>query len=134
MNGYPALELVGIDKKFGTVQANSDIHLTVARGTIHGIIGENGAGKSTLMSIIYGFYHADSGQIRVNGKAVAIRDSQAAIEAGIGMVHQHFMLVDNFTVLENIMLGAETDALLKSSIAKARSELERLEREYGLEV
>jgi ABC-type uncharacterized transport system ATPase subunit len=130
----PALELVGIDKKFGAVQANSDIHLTVARGTIHGIIGENGAGKSTLMSIIYGFYRADSGQIRVNGKTVAIRDSQAAIAAGIGMVHQHFMLVDNFTVLENIMLGAEGGALLAGGIASARAELNRLESAYGLTV
>jgi ABC-type uncharacterized transport system ATPase subunit len=130
----PALELVGIDKKFGAVQANSDIHLTVARGTIHGIIGENGAGKSTLMSIIYGFYRADSGQIRVNGNAVSIRDSQAAIAAGIGMVHQHFMLVDNFTVLENIMLGAEGGALLAGGIASARAELNRLESAYGLTV
>jgi ABC-type uncharacterized transport system ATPase subunit len=134
VNRDPALELVGIDKKFGTVHANKDINLTVARGTIHGIIGENGAGKSTLMSIIYGFYHADSGQIRVNGNAVAIRDSQAAIEAGIGMVHQHFMLVDNFTVLENIMLGAEGGALLARGIASARAELERLENAYGLKV
>jgi ABC-type uncharacterized transport system ATPase subunit len=134
VNRDPALELVGIDKKFGTVHANSDINLTVARGTIHGIIGENGAGKSTLISIIYGFYHADSGQIRVNGNPVAIRDSHAAIEAGIGMVHQHFMLVDNFTVLENIMLGAEGGALLAKGIASARAELKRLENEYGLEV
>jgi ABC-type uncharacterized transport system ATPase subunit len=134
VNRDAALELVGIDKKFGTVQANSDIHLTVARGTIHGIIGENGAGKSTLMSIIYGFYHADSGQIRVNGHPVAIRDSQAAIAAGIGMVHQHFMLVENFTVLENIMLGAEGGALLAKGVASARAELQRLENAYGLKV
>jgi ABC-type uncharacterized transport system ATPase subunit len=134
VNRDPAIELVGIDKKFGTVHANIDINLTVARGTIHGIIGENGAGKSTLMSIIYGFYHADSGQIRVNGNPVAIRDSQAAIEAGIGMVHQHFMLVDNFTVLENIMLGAEGGALLAQGIASARAELKRLDDEYGLRV
>ena len=134
MNPDPALELVGIDKKFGTVQANSDIHLTVARGAIHGIVGENGAGKSTLMSIIYGFYQADSGQIRVNGHPVAIRDSQAAIKAGIGMVHQHFMLVENFTVLENIMLGAEGGALLAKGMASARAELKRLENAYGLKV
>jgi len=134
VNQDTAIELVGIDKMFGTVHANIDIHLTVARGTIHGIIGENGAGKSTLMSIIYGFYHADSGQIRVNGNAVAIRDSQAAIKAGIGMVHQHFMLVDNFTVLENIMLGAEGGALLAQGIASARGELKRLDDEYGLKV
>jgi len=129
-----AIELIGINKSFGAVRANRDINLEVARGTIHGIVGENGAGKSTLMSILYGFYQADSGEIRVNGKPASIKTSNDAIATGIGMVHQHFMLVDNFTVLENIILGAESDALLKSSIAKARSELERLEREYGLEV
>jgi ABC-type uncharacterized transport system ATPase subunit len=129
-----AIELVGINKSFGAVRANRDINLEVARGTIHGIVGENGAGKSTLMSILYGFYQADSGEIRVGGKPVSINTSNDAIALGIGMVHQHFMLVDNFTVLENIILGAENDALLKSSIAKARSELDRLEREYGLEV
>lgn len=134
MSQPPAIELIGVDKKFGTVHANKDINLTVAKGTIHGIIGENGAGKSTLMSIIYGFYHADSGEIRVNGNSVAIRDSQAAIAAGIGMVHQHFMLVDNFTVLENIMLGAEGGALLARGVASARAELRRLEQDYGLEV
>ncbi|MET0169212.1 MAG: ABC transporter ATP-binding protein, partial [Aliihoeflea sp.] len=95
---------------------------------------ENGAGKSTLMSILYGFYQADSGEIRVGGKKVTIASSNDAIARGIGMVHQHFMLVQNFTVLENIILGAEGEALLKSSIAKARSELRRLEKEYGLDV
>ncbi|MDR6664823.1 ABC transporter ATP-binding protein [Rhizobium sp. 1399] len=134
MTDQPAIELVGIDKKFGAVHANKDINLTVAKGSIHGIIGENGAGKSTLMSIIYGFYQADSGEIRVNGQPITIRDSQAAIAAGIGMVHQHFMLVDNFTVLENIMLGAEGGALLAKGVASARAELKRLETEYGLEV
>ncbi|MBN9550756.1 MAG: ABC transporter ATP-binding protein [Alphaproteobacteria bacterium] len=129
-----AIELVGINKSFGAVRANRDINLEVVRGTIHGIVGENGAGKSTLMSILYGFYQADSGEIRVGGKPASIHTSNDAIALGIGMVHQHFMLVDNFTVLENIILGAENDALLKSSIAKARSELDRLEREYGLEV
>ncbi|XUY28333.1 ABC transporter ATP-binding protein [Agrobacterium sp. rho-8.1] len=130
----PAIELVGIDKKFGTVHANKNINLTVAKGTIHGIIGENGAGKSTLMSILYGFYSADSGEIRIDGKPVNIRDSQAAIDAGIGMVHQHFMLVDNFSVLENIMLGAEGGMLLAKGTAATRKELKRLEDEYGLEV
>ncbi|PWJ84248.1 nucleoside ABC transporter ATP-binding protein [Pseudaminobacter salicylatoxidans] len=129
-----AIELIGINKSFGAVRANRDINLQIAPGTIHGIIGENGAGKSTLMSILYGFYQADSGEIRVNGKPTAIRSSNDAIAVGIGMVHQHFMLVENFTVLENVILGAEGEALLKSSISKARSELRRLEREYGLEV
>ncbi|MBZ9700072.1 MULTISPECIES: ABC transporter ATP-binding protein [unclassified Mesorhizobium] len=129
-----AIELIGINKSFGAVRANRDINLEIARGTIHGIVGENGAGKSTLMSILYGFYQADSGEIRVGGKPASISTPNDAIALGIGMVHQHFMLVDNFSVLENVILGAESDALLKKSIAKARSELERLEREYGLEV
>jgi general nucleoside transport system ATP-binding protein len=129
-----AIELIGINKSFGTVQANRDINLVIERGTIRGIVGENGAGKSTLMSILYGFYQADSGSIKVSGKPVAIATPNDAIALGIGMVHQHFMLVENFTVIENVILGAESEALLKKSIAKARSELERLEREYGLEV
>ena len=129
-----AIELIGIDKSFGPVHANKDIHLAVPRGTIQGIIGENGAGKSTLMSILYGFLQADSGEIRISGKPVRIATPNDAIAAGIGMVHQHFMLVQNFTVLENVILGAEGHALLQSGIARARTELERLEREYGLEV
>ncbi|RUT89661.1 MULTISPECIES: ABC transporter ATP-binding protein [unclassified Mesorhizobium] len=129
-----AIELIGINKSFGAVRANRDINLEIGRGTIHGIVGENGAGKSTLMSILYGFYQADSGEIRVGGQPASIKTPNDAIALGIGMVHQHFMLVDNFTVLDNVILGAESDALLKKSIAKARSELERLEREYGLEV
>ena len=129
-----AIELVGINKSFGAVRANRDIHLKVQPGTIHGIIGENGAGKSTLMSILYGFYQADSGEIRIGGKPVTIKTPNEAIANGIGMVHQHFMLVENFTVLENIILGAEGAALLNKGIAKARGELHRLAQEYGLEV
>jgi simple sugar transport system ATP-binding protein len=129
-----AIELIGINKSFGAVRANRDIRLAVEKGTIHGIVGENGAGKSTLMSILYGFYQADSGEIRVDGKAAQIKTPNDAIAAGIGMVHQHFMLVHNFTVIENVILGVEGEPLLRSSIAKARSELQRLEREYGLEV
>ncbi len=130
----PAIELIGIDKRFGPVHANKDINLSVAKGTIHGIVGENGAGKSTLMSILYGFYQPDAGAIRVDGKRLAIHSSDAAIAAGIGMVHQHFMLVEPFTVLENVMLGVEGGGLLKRGIAHARGELRRLEREYSLEV
>ena len=130
----PAIELIGIDKRFGAVRANRDIHLSVAKGEIHGIVGENGAGKSTLMSILYGFYQADAGEIRVNGARVEIPDSQAAIRAGIGMVHQHFMLVAPFTVLENVMLGAEGGALLNRGRAAARTQLEALARDYGLTV
>lgn len=129
-----AIELLGITKHFGAVRANHDINLAVKRGTIHGIVGENGAGKSTLMSILYGFYQADSGEIRINGKSASIQSSNEAIAAGIGMVHQHFMLVDTFSVLENVMLGAESHRLLKPSADNARAELERLSREYQLSV
>ena len=130
----PAIELVGISKSFGAVQANRDIDLTVRKGTIHGIVGENGAGKSTLMSILYGFYQADAGEIRIGGRPTPIPDSLAAIKAGIGMVHQHFMLVEPFTVLENVVLGAESGPLLRPSLARARAELKRLEQEYELDV
>jgi general nucleoside transport system ATP-binding protein len=129
-----AIELKGINKSFGPVHANRDIDLKVRRGTIHGIVGENGAGKSTLMSILYGFYTADSGEILVNGKLEHITDSRHALTLGIGMVHQHFMLVDNFSILENVILGAEDSALLASSLAKARKELKRLADEYSLDV
>ncbi|WP_128254601.1 ABC transporter ATP-binding protein [Falsirhodobacter deserti] len=134
MTGDTAIELRGISKAFGSVQANKDIHIRVAKGSIHGIIGENGAGKSTLMSILYGFYRADSGQILVDGRETPIPDSQAAIRAGIGMVFQHFKLVQNFTVLENVILGVEDGRLLRPSLAKARKELARLSKDYGLEV
>ena len=130
----PAIELKGISKAFGPVQANKNISIRVMPGTIHGIIGENGAGKSTLMSILYGFYKADSGEIWIDGKNTQIPDSQAAIAAGIGMVFQHFKLVENFTVLENIILGAEDGGLLKPSLTKARRILTELAQEYELNV
>ena len=134
MTQAPAIELKGISKAFGPVQANKDISIRVMPGTIHGIIGENGAGKSTLMSILYGFYKADQGEIFIAGKKVQIPDSQAAIAAGIGMVFQHFKLVENFTVLENVVLGAEDSGLLRPSLARARRELKALADEYGLNV
>ena len=130
----PAIELKGISKAFGPVQANKDISIRVMPGTIHGIIGENGAGKSTLMSILYGFYKADKGEIWINGQKTEIPDSQAAIAAGIGMVFQHFKLVENFTVLENIILGAEDGWQLNTSLAKARRTLIELAEDYGLNV
>ncbi len=133
-NAIPAIELKGISKSFGPVQANRDINISVPKGTIHGIIGENGAGKSTLMSILYGFYKADAGEILINGTLTAIPDSQSAIRAGIGMVFQHFKLVQNFTVLENVILGVEDGPLLKSSLSKARRVLADLSREYELDV
>lgn len=129
-----AIELRGISKAFGPVQANKDISIQVKRGSIHGIIGENGAGKSTLMSILYGFYKADAGEILIGGTPTQIPDSQAAIDAGIGMVFQHFKLVENFSVLENIILGAEDGGLLKPSLAKARKLLAKLADDYEMDV
>jgi simple sugar transport system ATP-binding protein len=129
-----AIELAGISKRFGAVQANRDVSMRIAKGSVHGIIGENGAGKSTLMSILYGYYQADEGQIKMDGSPVRIHNSHDAIALGIGMVHQHFMLVDTFTVLENIVLGAENGFQLKTGLGKAREHLLQLNREYGLEV
>jgi general nucleoside transport system ATP-binding protein len=130
----PALELRGIDKRFGAVHANRSISFSVARGSVHGVIGENGAGKSTLMNIIYGFHRADAGELWVQGKRVEIHTPQDAIAAGIGMVHQHFMLVENFTVLENVILGVEGGARLREGLSRARAGLESLARDYGLDV
>ncbi|MEC7347905.1 MAG: ATP-binding cassette domain-containing protein, partial [SAR324 cluster bacterium] len=129
-----AIELKNINKRFGPVQANRDVSLNVESGTIHGIIGENGAGKSTLMSILYGFYQADSGSIRVQGNELKINSAHDAITSGIGMVHQHFMLVDTFTVLENVVLGVESGMTLKTSLDDARDTLIQLEKKYHLEV
>ena len=129
-----ALELRNITKSFGAVVANKDISIAVKQGTIHGIIGENGAGKSTLMSILFGYYKADAGDIFIGGQKTQIPDSQAAIAAGIGMVFQHFKLVQNFTVLENVILGAEDGALLNTSLRNARATLRQLAQEYELEV
>jgi general nucleoside transport system ATP-binding protein len=134
MTMTPAIELIGIDKRFGAVHANNDVSLSIGQGSIHGIIGENGAGKSTLMSILFGFYAADRGEIKVRGEAVKIKSSSDAIAHGIGMVHQHFMLVDPFTVLENVVLGAEGGKLIGPALAKARTELTRLARDYELDV
>lgn len=129
-----AIELRNISKSFGLVKANRNIDLVVKRGTIHGIVGENGAGKSTMMSILYGFYQADRGEILINGSIHKIDSSRDAISAGIGMVHQHFMLVDTLSVLENVMLGAESHMLLNRSASDARAELQRLATEYELGV
>ncbi|MCA1998963.1 MAG: ABC transporter ATP-binding protein [Hyphomicrobiales bacterium] len=128
----PAIELIGIDKRFGAVHANRAVSLAVRAGTIHGVIGENGAGKSTLMSILFGFYEADSGEIRVHGRPARILNPADAIAAGIGMVHQHFMLVAPMRVAENVMLGAEGGALTAGGLARARAEIARFGREYGL--
>ena len=129
-----ALELAHIEKRFGPVRANRDVTLSVARNSIHGIVGENGAGKSTLMSIIYGFYEADAGEIRVAGKLACIRSPKQAIALGIGMVHQHFMLVEPLSVIENVMLGAEGGAWLARGERALRGRLKQLADDYGLAV
>jgi simple sugar transport system ATP-binding protein len=130
----PAIELRGIHKSFGAVRANRDVSLAVAAGTIHGIVGENGAGKSTLMGILYGYCQPDRGEILVRGRPATIRSPQDALALGIGMVHQHFMLVEPFTVLENVLLGTEGGVRLAPGMRRARARLERLSREYHLEV
>ncbi len=129
-----AVRMKGINKRFGAVAANVDVDLSVQAGTVHGIVGENGAGKSTLMSVLYGFYMAESGQIEVFGKPVVIRNADEAIALGIGMVHQHFMLVDTLTVLDNVMLGAEPHWLLQRAQVQVRNKLDALMHSTGLRV
>jgi ABC-type uncharacterized transport system ATPase subunit len=130
----PAIELSAIDKSFGGVHAVRGASLRIESGAITGIVGENGAGKSTLMNILYGLYRADSGEIRVAGEVAHMASPRDAIGRGIGMVHQHFMLIDAFTVLENLVLGAEGGPLLAGGLTAARAELRRLGGEYGLTV
>ena len=129
------LELRGITKRFPGVVANDSIDLVVESGEVHGLLGENGAGKSTLVKILYGLYTADEGQIVIDGTPVDFADPGDAIAAGIGMVHQHFMLVPVFTVAENILLGAEPlDRLRRFDRDRARREVLRVSEEFGLPV
>lgn len=128
------LELRNITKTFGSVKANDNVSITVHKGTIHAIVGENGAGKSTIMRIAYGFYNADSGEILVNEKPTAIKNPHDAIANGIGMVHQHFMLVDTMTVAENIILGAETGSATNLDLEKANADILALSNELKLGV
>jgi general nucleoside transport system ATP-binding protein len=128
------IELRNITKRFGSVLANDGVNIKVAPGTIHAIVGENGAGKSTAMRIAYGFYTADSGEIIVNGKAREIRTPHNAIALGIGMVHQHFMLVEPMTVAENIVLGAEPGSVTSLDLKKAAAEIRKLSDEFKLAV
>ncbi|MEU7165670.1 ABC transporter ATP-binding protein [Streptomyces morookaense] len=125
------MELAGITKRFPGVVANHDIHLTVRRGTVHALCGENGAGKSTLMKILYGMQKPDEGTITLDGEQVTLHSPADAIARGIGMVHQHFMLADNLTVLENVVLGAEK---LHGIGGKARAKIKEISDAYGLGV
>ena len=128
------LELRNITKTFGNVVANNDVSIKIEKGTIHAIVGENGAGKSTIMRIAYGFYTADSGEILVDGKTVNIRNPHDAIALGIGMVHQHFMLVDTMSVGENIILGAEGGNQASIDWKKANQDILDLSNELRLGV
>lgn len=128
------LELKNITKTFGSVIANKEVSIKIEKGTIHAIVGENGAGKSTIMRVAYGFYTADSGEILFDGKAVSIRNPHDAIALGIGMVHQHFMLVDTMTVAENIILGAETGGAANLDLDKANRDILALSNELRLGV
>ena len=117
-----AIRLIGIDKSFGPVQANRGASLEVAQGEIHALVGENGAGKSTLMRILSGLYAADAGSMEVNGRDVTGWSTPAAIANGVGMVHQHFMLVPTLTVAENVVLGSEiTNGLVLDRAAAERT-------------
>ena len=130
-----AVEMKSICKNFGEVRANDAVDLKVEAGRIHAVVGENGAGKSTIMEILYGFYQADSGEISLFGKPVRIENSRQAIDLGIGMVHQHFMLIPPLTVTENIILGMEPvhhGGMLK--MQEAVQKIEDLSREYGLQI
>ena len=129
-----AVRMTGIDKRFGSVQANADVNLTVMRGSVHGLVGENGAGKSTLMSVLYGLVGADGGSIEVNGEPVRIRNAFEAIALGLGMVHQHFMLVETLSAIDNVMLGAEPHVLLKRAAEIVRKGLTALMASTGLRV
>jgi general nucleoside transport system ATP-binding protein len=128
------VEMRGITKRFPGIVANDNINLVVKKGEIHALLGENGAGKSTLMNILFGLYQPDEGEILINGKPVNITSPNVANDLGIGMVHQHFMLVETFTVTENIVLGNEPKNGLKIDIRRAEKEVEELSRKYGLKV
>ncbi|MFP4456571.1 MAG: ABC transporter ATP-binding protein [Clostridia bacterium] len=129
-----AIEMKNITKIFPGVVANDDISFELLQGEIHALLGENGAGKSTLMNVLYGLYEPEKGEIFVNGKKVNIANPNIAIKYGIGMVHQHFMLVEKFTVLENIILGAEIGKKGMLDRKKAREEVMTLSKEYGLDI
>lgn len=128
------IKLENIEKHFGSVYANKDINLTIKRGDVHSIVGENGAGKSTLMNILYGMIRPDSGSIYYDGEKIEIKSPHDAIARGIGMVHQHFMLVPSFTVMENIVLGLPPRGEKIWRPENFRPEITKIMEDFGLEV
>ena len=132
MPGSVAVELRGITKRFPGVVANDDVNIAVTGGQVHAIVGENGAGKSTLMKILYGMQRPDEGTISIDGRDAHFRSPKDAIQAGVGMVHQHFMLADNLTVLENIILGSEPTRGPVVALADARARVRSLSSTYGM--
>src|SRR5690554_1513177 len=128
------IEMLGITKAFPGIVANDDVTLQVKPGEIHALLGENGAGKSTLMNVLFGLYQQDKGVIKLRGKEVDISGPREANDLGIGMVHQHFMLVDSFTVLQNIVLGTETVKNGFLQMNEARAKVMALSEQYGLRV
>ncbi|MBS2969045.1 ABC transporter ATP-binding protein [Metabacillus sp. KIGAM252] len=128
------IEMLGIRKEFPGIVANNNITLQVEKGEIHALLGENGAGKSTLMNVLFGLYQPEKGEIRVNGKKVDITNPNIANDLGIGMVHQHFMLVNNFTVTENIILGNEPSKMGKTNLKEAEKQVREISERYGLAV
>ena len=129
-----AIEMLNITKRFPGIVANDNITLQLKRGEIHALLGENGAGKSTLMSVLFGLYQAEEGEIRKDGKVVHINDPNDANDLGIGMVHQHFKLVECFTVLDNIILGVEPNKMGVLKKDEARKKIVELSEKYGLMV
>ena len=134
MDNTPVLEFRCVTKRFGTLTANDDVSLTLQQGEVLALLGENGAGKTTLMNILFGHYQADEGDILVDGEVLTSGSTQAAINAGIGMVHQHFTLADNLTVLENITLGTESLWSWRQDQARSREKLAAMISDYGLVV
>ena len=131
---FAVIKAIGITKHYANVVANADVSLDLKAGEIHAVLGENGAGKSTLMKIIYGMEAPDGGHVEIDGKPLDLRSPRNAINAGIGMVHQHFMLVDNLTVFENLIIGTAIGGRYLLARKGGRAQIAELERRYGINV